>query len=227
MPAKKNSGSKAAKKATTKPAAKPAKKASKSSGKKATKSTAAATTVSEPTPAPTTTPAPEPVVEQAAAAPVADSGTELETLFSNFNKKLAELRSLESSLISDFKKLQKATTKHLKEVSKRNKKRRVQDPNKAKRPPSGFAKPTPISDELCQFLSLPTGTEMARTEVTKHLTTYIKDNNLQDENNKRKIVPDSALQKLLGVSASDEVTYFNLQKYMKVHFPSSKSNSTA
>lgn len=224
MPAKKNSGSKAAKKATTKPA----KKAPKSAGKKtAAKSTAAAAPAVEPTPTTTPAPVPEPVVEQAAAAPVADSGTELETLFSNFNKKLAELRSLESSLISDFKKLQKATTKHLKEVSKRNKKRRVQDPNKAKRPPSGFAKPTPISDELCQFLSLPTGTEMARTEVTKHLTTYIKDNNLQDENNKRKIVPDSALQKLLGVSASDEVTYFNLQKYMKVHFPSSKSNSTA
>ena len=60
---------------------------------------------------------------------------------------------------------------------------------------------------------------MARTEVTKYLTKYIKEHKLQDESNRRKILPDNSLQKLLNVSSSDEVTYFNLQKYMKVHFP--------
>ena len=62
---------------------------------------------------------------------------------------------------------------------------------------------------------------MARTEVTKFLTKYISDNNLQDQSNKRKILPDSALKSLLNVGSNDEVTYFNLQKYMKVHFPKS------
>ena len=60
---------------------------------------------------------------------------------------------------------------------------------------------------------------MARTEVTKYLTKYIKEHNLQDEANRRKILPDNSLQKLLNVGTDDEVTYFNLQKYMKVHFP--------
>ena len=219
-PVKKNSGSKAPKKAK-KAAAKTATK------KSASKKSAAAPA---PTPPPVPAPEPEPVPAPAPASSTTlapSAPTELETLFANFNKKLSELRALESSLVSDFKKLHKATNKHLKEVSKKNKKRRVQDPNKPKRAPSGFAKPTPISNELCEFLSLPNKTEMARTEVTKLLTTYIKENNLQDENNKRKIVPDSALQKLLGVSDSDEVTYFNLQKYMKVHFPTAKSNMTA
>ena len=107
--------------------------------------------------------------------------------------------------------------RHLKEMSKKNKKRKLTDEEKKKRAPSGFAKPTQISEELCKFLGKKKGTEMARTEVTKHLTTYIKDNKLQDESNKRKILPDKALAKLLGVTAKDEVTYFNLQKYMKIH----------
>ena len=62
---------------------------------------------------------------------------------------------------------------------------------------------------------------MARTEVTKFLTEYISENNLQDKANKRKILPDTPLKKLLNVTSKDEVTYFNLQKYMKVHFPKS------
>ena len=67
---------------------------------------------------------------------------------------------------------------------------------------------------------------MARTEVTKYLTQYIKNNSLQDQENRRKIVPDAKLKTLLNVKDSDEVTYFNLQKYMKVHFPKSASAST-
>ena len=65
------------------------------------------------------------------------------------------------------------------------------------------------------------GTEMARTEVTKYLTTYIKEHSLQDAVNRRKIIPDKRLGKLLNIGKDDEVTYFNLQKYMKVHFPKS------
>ena len=85
-------------------------------------------------------------------------------------------------------------------------------------------KPTLISDSLCQFLGKPSGTEMARTEVTKYLTQYIKQHSLQDQANKRIINCDSALKGLLNVNAGDEVTYFNLQRYMKPHFPTSASN---
>ena len=68
---------------------------------------------------------------------------------------------------------------------------------------------------------------MARTEVTKHLTKYIKAHELQDQANKRIINCDTALAGLLNVKPSDEVTYFNLQRYMKPHFPQSAANLAA
>lgn len=126
-----------------------------------------------------------------------------------------ELKSLQIKQLNKMKQLEKLMKKNFKQTNKiRNKK------NKPKREPSGFAKPTKISEELCQFLKKPSGTEMARTEVTKYLTTYIKENKLQFEEDKRVILPDSQLKKLLNVKKGDKVTYFNLQKFMKPHFTS-------
>ena len=84
--------------------------------------------------------------------------------------------------------------------------------------PSGFVKPTLISDELAKFLSKPSGTEMARTEVTREINTYIRSHNLQDPKNGRRILADKALRKLLKLTKEDELTYFNLQRYMSPHF---------
>jgi len=84
---------------------------------------------------------------------------------------------------------------------------------------SGFSKPGPISDELRTFLNLGKDELIARTEVTKKITTYCKENNLQNLDDKRIILPDKPLQKLLRIKKTDQLTYFNLQKYMKVHFP--------
>lgn len=94
---------------------------------------------------------------------------------------------------------------------------------------SGIAKPGYISPELCKFIGKDVGTEMARTEVIKHVNQYIKSNNLQDSKNKRIIRPDSKLQSLLNTKKSDEVTYFNLQTYMKPHYanPSKANNLNA
>ena len=100
------------------------------------------------------------------------------------------------------------------------------NPDGTKRAPSGFAKPILISNELCSFLGHPEGTEMARTEVTKQLTSYIKEHNLQDANNKRNIIPDTKLAQLLKSNPEDQITYFNLQKYMKIHFPKASSNKS-
>lgn len=87
-----------------------------------------------------------------------------------------------------------------------------------KRFPSGFVKPSSISDELAVFLGKPSGTKMARTDVSKEINTYIRVHGLQDPFNGRIINPDEKLKKLLGVSPNDELTYFNLQKYMRPHF---------
>ena len=105
---------------------------------------------------------------------------------------------------------------YAKERKKNQKKKRAHNPD---RKPSGFAKPSLLSDELCKFMSQPKGSLLARTEVTKFITGYIKDHNLQDPEFKRRILPDNKLKKLLNVPKNTELTYFNLQTYMKHHFP--------
>lgn len=189
------------------------------------KAAAASTTTSAPV---VTTPTPAPV-EVSAPATETTEVTPLQQIdqgFTSLNSKLAEFKALYASINTDLRALQKNIQRYMKDSSKRNRRNRSADPSKPKRAPSGFAKPALISNALCNFLGKPEGTEMARTEVTKHLTQYIKTNSLQDEENRRKIVPDAALKKLLNVKDSDEVTYFNLQKYMKVHFPKSASASS-
>jgi hypothetical protein len=91
-------------------------------------------------------------------------------------------------------------------------------PQSYERGPSGFLKPTIISNELAEFLGKAIGTEIARAEVSKEINSYIKAHGLQDSQNGRIINPDEKLRKLLGLTNEDELTYFNLQKYMKPHF---------
>ena len=90
--------------------------------------------------------------------------------------------------------------------------------NKGNRKPSGFAKPSRVSDELCVFMNKEKGTEIARTEVTQFLIKYINEHSLQFADNKKVIIPDVTLKKLLDVKDGQEVTYFNLQGLMNKHF---------
>jgi chromatin remodeling complex protein RSC6 len=92
------------------------------------------------------------------------------------------------------------------------------DNSSCDRRPSGFVVPTLISDQLCEFLGKPAGTKLARTDVSKLINIYIMDNKLQDPQNSRVINPDSKLRSLLNIGKNDELTYFNIQKYMKHHF---------
>ena len=129
---------------------------------------------------------------------------------------------------TELKTLRKAFAKQSKELTKL----KLKKLNKTKRPPSGFAKPSPISKELCVFLNKPMDTEMARTEVTKHITQYIKNENLQNPANKKQIKPDTKLAGLLAKLQPEDkeagYTYFNLQKYMKHHYlKSTTSTSTS
>ena len=95
--------------------------------------------------------------------------------------------------------------------------------NKGNRKPSGFAKPGPVSDELCLFMNKEKGTHMARTEVTQYIVKYIKDKSLVNNDNKKIIVPTPELKSLLAVSETDEITYFSLQRLMNRHFVSQKA----
>ena len=119
-------------------------------------------------------------------------------------------------LTQELKTLKKQVAKDMKANSKgRGRRGARQARDGSERVASGFTAPTNLSEELCKFLGKPPGTMMARTEVTKELTAYIKSNSL---NNGRAIMPNTPLAKLLRAKDTDEVTYFNLQKFMKPHF---------
>ena len=162
------------------------------------------------------------------AAPVVETTAEtvekVVTLTDDFQSLLATVNSLRSqltSVCSQIRTLQKRAERELKAANKANKKRR----KKTDRKPSGFVKPTEISNELATFLNKEHGTEMARTQVTKEINVYIRAHNLQDPKNGRRILADKPLRKLLRLDKNTELTYFNLQRYMKPHFKSASNPS--
>jgi upstream activation factor subunit UAF30 len=98
------------------------------------------------------------------------------------------------------------------------KKEMIPESERVPRKPSGFAKPAYLSPGLCLFLDVPVDTELARTEVTKRILQYVKDNDRQDPSNKRVIRLDDKLQKLLEPAEGEEVSYFNIQRLLKKHY---------
>jgi len=153
---------------------------------------------------------------EVAATTTDDIETVIAAKSAEFSAKLNQISSLIAGLKSEYKTMEKQWAKELKAANKVSSKKKRKSGNRA---PSGFVKPTLISDELAKFLEKPVGTEMARTDVTKQLNLYIRANSLQDKDNGRKINPDSKLQTLLKLKKTDELTYFNLQRYMSPHFP--------
>ena len=135
--------------------------------------------------------------------------------YTEFTTKLATLRTQMSTVIADFKTLHKRADREMKAAQKASNRRKHKSANRA---PSGFVKPTLISDNLAEFLNKPKGSLIARTEVTREINTYIRANKLQDPTNGRKINPDAKLKKLLTLKPTDELTYFNLQRFMSQHF---------
>jgi len=161
----------------------------------------------------------EPVVEKSVES-VADSSEdtqvdELSGRFTEFLAKIQNIASQMSALKGEFRVLEKAALREMKAAKKLSQKKKRKNTNRA---PSGFVKPTLISSELATFLGKPTGTEMARTEVTREINKYIRSHDLQDKSNGRKINPDDKLRSLLKLKKNDELTYFNLQRYMSPHF---------
>ncbi len=185
--------------------------------------------------------APEPVVAAPAATPAVEvaapaeggaaeesnlSGTQL--IISKMQTQIAELTTqLHAStgalktLTTAMKTLEKEYAKERKELLKKAEKHSRKP--KTDRKPSGFAKSSPISDELADFLGLPKGSELARTDATKRINAYIKANNLQNPEAKTIILPDAKLKALLAPPEGAVVKYFNLQSFLKRHFHTASS----
>ena len=191
------------------------------SAKKVSKSKKVTKTVSKKT-EPVEVAAPAVADDKSVSSSVSAPGSELAEQFTDFMAKLQQVCAAMSSLKSEFRALEKKATRELKAAQKSAAKKKRKSGN---RQPSGFVKPTLISPALAAFLGKPEGTEMARTEVTREINGYIRQHKLQDKNNGRIIRPDAKLKGLLNIGAGEELTYFNLQKYMSPHF--AKAGKTA
>jgi chromatin remodeling complex protein RSC6 len=150
----------------------------------------------------------------------ASLSAQMSELMTTFQRLSTEARSAATKLRALDKQYQRTIRVAQKSSNKKRKN------SGAPRAPSGFVKPTLISKELASFLNKPHGSEMARTEVTKEINCYIRANQLQDKKNGRIIKPDTKLATLLKIGKNDELTYFNLQKYMSPHF-AKMGNKTA
>jgi chromatin remodeling complex protein RSC6 len=163
--------------------------------------------------------APETSVTETETAPATETLTDptvesINNLMSKFEMFEKESKAAKNELRKVLKAYQKKSFKKTRKV----------DPN---RPPTGFAKPSLISEELCKFLNKPGGTKMARTEVTQEVNKYIKAHNLQNPKNKKEINADTTLSKLLNLKKGDDLNYFSLQKYLVVHFPKEDTSVSA
>ena len=152
--------------------------------------------------------------------PVESTNDSINNYASEFSHLVEQLKVLQNSL----KELTVYTSNLEKRISKDHKVLNKRVNGKRKRTntsssPSGFSKPGPVSDELRTFLKLADGELIARTEVTKRINAYCKEHGLQAKDDKRVLQPDKTLKTLLRLGKNDELTFFNLQKYMKVHFP--------
>ena len=157
-----------------------------------------------------------------APTPVAEvDGAVSTALYGSVLTKLQSAQALIASIRSEVNELKRQHARELRAANKANKRRKTN----VNRAPSGFVKPTLISNELAAFLGKPEGSVLARTEVTREVNAYIRNQKLQDKDNGRKILPDAKLLKLLKLKKGEELTYFNLQKYMAAHF--AKSSTTA
>ena len=167
-----------------------------------------------------------PVVVEVVAAEVAvaEPAASVTSEFTEFMTKLQQLGTLISSLKTEFRSLEKKASRELKTAAKASHKRKRKTGNRS---PSGFVKPTLISDELAAFLGKGKGTQMARTEVTREINAYIRANQLQDKTNGRRINADTNLASLLKLTSGEELTYFNLQRYMSPHFAKSSAVASA
>ena len=141
------------------------------------------------------------------------STNNVDNQFSNVLDTLSSFRLQITTIQNQIRNLEKSVKKEVKNLKKEADKNKL----RGNRKPSGFAKPGKITEELSEFMKIDNGTEVARTEVTQYLISYIKENGLTSTDNKKIIQPDTILKKLLNCG-DEQVTYFNIQGFMNKHF---------
>jgi len=176
------------------------------------------------TSAPVATPTPAPATTSTTVSDVRSADAILTSVQDALKALNVEVTGRVRALVADAL----AAAKALKRESRESKRRVRKDPEtmtpeeratwEARRASNAFLKPRAITDELAKFMSLPAKSQVSQTQVTKFISTYVKEHGCFDPNFKRRIVPDAALGKLLRAKDGQEITYLNLQSFLKVHF---------
>jgi len=162
------------------------------------------------------------IMDATTVEPITDIQEEshIEGQFSSVLSTLSQFKTQIVALSTQLKSLEKVVKKEIKQ----HKREVVKKQAKGNRKPSGFAEASPISNDLCDFMGKDHGTNVARTEVTKFICSYIRQNSLTAQENKQVITPDTKLKTLLGTDEETVITYFNIQRYMNKHFIKKKTN---
>lgn len=199
----------------------------KTKSKGATRSTKKAVAAAAPAPAPAPVPAP-------AAAPETTTNEQPESLFTEKFQRLSELTQQLQQTFSEGKAFSTEIRKLVSSITRYEKKAQRARAGRRRRTngntQSGITRPVLISDQLCKFLSESKGTLLARTAVTKRITAYIREHNLQNPDNRKQIFPDVKLQALLMPLREQDresgYTFFNLQHYLKHNYQKAEASST-
>ena len=154
-----------------------------------------------------------PILEGTSETITEESSTDV--LFNKLINQFQDIQLVMKTLQSNLKILQKEVSRERKESKKKESK--IKKKSDKKKSPSGFAKPSPVTPELSNFLGIPLGEHIARTDVTSKVIAYVKEHNLQNPQDKRSINPDEKLKNLLQ-PGDIQITYFNLQTHLKKHF---------
>jgi chromatin remodeling complex protein RSC6 len=151
-----------------------------------------------------------------------------EVLLATLTEQLKALSSEFSTKVRDVVKSVQEASKAAKKEQRDSKKKRKINPAdmtpeqrtawEARRANNAFLVEKPLTPELCAFMGLPSGSKRSQTQVTKFISDYVKSHSCFDPTFKRRILPNTVLAKLLRVDDKTEVTYLNLQKFLKVHF---------
>lgn len=171
-----------------------------------------------------------PTVAAAAPAPAEESSSV--PAEARLHSVVERLRETQSKLATELKDIAKeamaavkAASREIKDAKKRKRTKKVEEMTaeekkawETRRANNAFLKPRALTPELCAFMGIASGSQRSQTEVTKFVANYVKTHNCFDPANKRRIIPDAALARLLRVTDKDTVTYLNLQSYLKSHF---------
>lgn len=204
------------------PVAPKAKKAAPAPSTAAPSTTTPAPKASKVVPAPVAASTVTAAPVEAAEAPVASVQDDVKAMLTQANT----VRETVGALVAELKRLEKRVARLQKEADKRRRrsKKPVEGEEVKPRKPSIFELPTPLSNDLCAFLGVASGSKESRSNVTKKITTYVKEHELKD---KHTIKPDTKLRALLGVKEEEVLTYFNLQRFLNHHYLKAAPVATA